>query len=117
MAGWGMADGQLTATESEVLAYVRANRGGARVLLATMSAGTAAPYIIATGEDVVALGGFNATDQAVTVDRLRAMVGRGELRYIQTGGFAGQGAENDPRLAWITANCGSSPISGLYSCG
>lgn len=117
MSGWGMASGELSASEQEVLTYVTEHRDNAKILLATMSSSSAAPYIIATGQDVVALGGFNATDQAVTLAQLQKMTAAGELRFILTGGFAGQGADSDPRLSWIQQSCTQTSIDGLYQCG
>ncbi|MEV7007614.1 glycosyltransferase family 39 protein [Streptosporangium sp. NPDC051022] len=120
LSTWGVATGTLTAGQRGVLDYVIARRDGARILLATLSATGAAPYIIATGEDVIAMGGYNATDQAVSLEELKRLVGAGELRFVQLSGFTGQGADSDPRLAWIEANCSLVPLEGvtdLRRCG
>ncbi|WP_406316889.1 glycosyltransferase family 39 protein [Streptosporangium sp. NBC_01639] len=120
LSTWGVADGTLTASQRSVLDHVTAHRDGARILLATLSATGAAPYIIATGEDVIAMGGYNATDQAVSLERLQRLVGAGDLRFVQLSGFTGQGAEDDPRLTWVRRDCTQVPLDGvsdLYRCG
>ncbi|MEV8631514.1 glycosyltransferase family 39 protein [Streptosporangium sp. NPDC051023] len=120
LSTWGVATGTLTAGQRDVLEYVTARRDGARILLATLSATGAAPYIIATGGDVVAMGGYNATDQAVGLEELKRLVAGGDLRFVQLSGFTGQGAESDPRLAWIEENCSPVALDGvtdLRRCG
>ncbi|MFF4987088.1 ArnT family glycosyltransferase [Streptosporangium saharense] len=113
LSTWGVATGTLTDGQRRVLEYVTARRDGARILLATLSATGAAPYIIATGGDVVAMGGYNATDQAVGIDELKRLVAAGDLRFVQLSGFTGQGADADPRLAWIEANCSPVALEGV----
>ncbi|MFI6322627.1 hypothetical protein ACIBG8_34165 [Nonomuraea sp. NPDC050556] len=63
-----------------------------------------------------ALGGFNATDQAITLDQLKTLIKDKDLQYIQLGGFSGQGADDDPRLAWIQQTCTETAATGLYHC-
>ncbi|MER5318896.1 hypothetical protein [Streptosporangium roseum] len=120
LSTWGVATGTLTAQQRSVLDYAAVDRDGARILLATLSATGAAPYIIATGGDVIAMGGYNATDQAVSLAELERLVAEGDLRSVQLSGFTGQGAEADPRLAWIPRNCAQVRLDGvsdLYRCG
>ncbi|MET8051318.1 glycosyltransferase family 39 protein [Streptosporangium sp. NPDC005286] len=120
LSDWGVSTGTLTADRQRVLDHVRANRDGARILLATLSATGAAPYIIATGEDVVAMGGYNATDQAVNLAELRSLVAAGDLRFVQLSGFTGQGSDADPRLSWIQESCARvdlEDVTDLYRCG
>ena len=50
----------------QLLAYLEAHRGSASYLLATLNSQTAAPYIIASGQPVIALGGFNGNDQILS---------------------------------------------------
>ncbi|WP_455432462.1 mannosyltransferase YkcB-related protein [Thermocatellispora tengchongensis] len=49
--------------------------------------------ILATGEPVIAMGGFTGSDPAMTADKLAAYVASGRLRYvIPGGGFGGPAA-------------------------
>ncbi|WP_202638524.1 ArnT family glycosyltransferase [Bailinhaonella thermotolerans] len=117
MAGFGVASGGLTSAQKAVIEHARKNRGGAEILLATASATGAAPYIIATGEDVVALGGFNGTDQAITVDELARLVADGRLRFVELSGFRGAGGDRDTRLTWVSTRCSAvKDVAGLYDC-
>lgn len=62
--------------------YLTAHRAGEKYLAATLNANTAAPLILATGEPVMALGGFSGGDQILTVGELTAKVQAGEVRFF-----------------------------------
>jgi len=80
------------ATDAALLAYLLANRGSTRWLVAAESANGAAGIQLATGEPVMAMGGFSGSDPAPTADELAAYVASGELRYVYLGsGGGGQG--------------------------
>src|SRR5919205_276721 len=64
---WAMAAGAL-AGDSRLIEFLRERNHGEEFLLATVNARLAAPIIIATGQPVVALGGFNGSDPILTVD-------------------------------------------------
>ncbi len=68
-----------------LIEYLRVNRRGAKFLVATLNAQTAAPIILATGEPVMALGGFSGGDRIVTTDELAQFV-----------------ADNTVRLFWLS---------------
>jgi 4-amino-4-deoxy-L-arabinose transferase-like glycosyltransferase len=128
---FGGAAGQLQ-VDKQLLAYLEAHRGSASYLFATLSSQTAAPYIITSGQPVMALGGFSGFDQILTLSQLEAMVRTGTIRYFLLdgagGGFGGAGGTggNAQLVQWIEANCtqvaasaygGSSTGGGtLYVC-
>jgi len=88
--------GEMT-SDRKLIAFLTANRGGARYLLATTSAMQAAPIIIATGQPVMAMGGFTGRDPILTVPRLAGIVAQGDLRFAMVGGARGFGARaGDP---------------------
>ncbi len=60
----------------------------------------AAPYIQATGEEVLPIGGFEGGVPAPTVAQLRSYVSAGKVRA-----FLVPDGETDPRLQWIYAHC------------
>jgi 4-amino-4-deoxy-L-arabinose transferase-like glycosyltransferase len=66
----------------ELLAFLRENRHGERFLAATPDARRAAPLIIASGEPVMAMGGYMGADAIVTPEVLAQMVQRRELRFV-----------------------------------
>ncbi len=63
-------------------AFLQQHRGPARFLLATPNALLAAPVIIATGQPVMAFGGFFGDDPAISVDAFARAVERGEVRFV-----------------------------------
>ncbi|HEY7342977.1 MAG TPA: glycosyltransferase family 39 protein [Ktedonobacterales bacterium] len=120
--------GQSLQVNEQLLAYLEAHRGSARYLLATLSSQTAAPYIIASGQPVIALGGFSGSDQILTVSQLQALVSSGAIRYFLLdgggGGFGGNGGGNGQLVSWVTSNCtqvaaseyGGATSGTLYAC-
>ena len=65
--------------------FLVAHRGTTRFLAATQNSRLAAPLIIATGEPVMAAGGYFGFDPILTADAFAAMVERGEVRYVLLG--------------------------------
>ena len=73
-------------TDNRLIDYLVANRGESRFLVATESAMTATPFIIETGEPILAMGGFSGTDPAVSVEKIAQMVEAGSIRFFLLGG-------------------------------
>ena len=67
---------------SRLVDYLTTHRNGERFLAATLNANTAAPIILASGQAVMAMGGFSGSDQILSVDELGAMVQGGEVRFF-----------------------------------
>jgi 4-amino-4-deoxy-L-arabinose transferase-like glycosyltransferase len=131
--GAGELGGPGRQVSPQLLAYLLANQGDAKFLVAVNGANSAAPIILATGKPVVAMGGFIGSDPAPTVAQLQQMVASGELRFVLAEGGAGPAGGNDAvapvdtgnarrgaaegaggrfgpgdssgRMAWVTANC------------
>ena len=80
-------------------AFLRAERGSSRFLAAAPNTRLAAPIIIATGEPVMATGGYFGIDPILTVDAFRQMVERGEVRFVLVGR-----RRNDAIARWAIAN-------------
>ncbi len=88
--------------------------------LATDSSILAAPFILATGTEVLPIGGFQGGVPSPTLARLQRYIAAGEVRA-----FIVPVHTDDPRIKWIHAHCtlpqgsegtGSSPTA-LYVCG
>ena len=110
--------------------YLVANRGSARWIVAVRSANEAGSIELATGEPVMAMGGFSGSDPTPTLDELQTYVARGELRFVIVGGdgpggggfggggFGGGSAASSDVSAWVTSSC--TPVTGvsstLYDC-
>ena len=122
--GPGGGAGALSSYNAELVDWLTAHRAGARFLFATFGAMSAAPYITATGENVLPIGGFDGADPSPTLTQLKAWVASGELRYILTGGQGGGpggGAAGSAEIqSWVRANCVSAtgaPVGNLLRCG
>jgi 4-amino-4-deoxy-L-arabinose transferase-like glycosyltransferase len=107
--------------------YLKAHRGDAEFLAATQSTMDAAPIIIATGEPVMALGGFSGGDPILTVEQLAEQVRNGRVRFFllppappggvegmqpPAGGapfFGGPGGRQAATLQWVTEHCAPVP--------
>jgi 4-amino-4-deoxy-L-arabinose transferase-like glycosyltransferase len=114
-----------TPQRDRLIDYLVANRGSARFLVATINANTAAPIILATGEPVMALGGFSGGDPILTTDELAQLVADNTVHYFWLNAQPNQQAE---LTRWIAANCASvlpqqqpnaprAPEQQLYDCG
>lgn len=101
---------------SPLLNYLREHRGGADVLLATPNAMLASPLIIASGEPVIAVGGFSGNDRIVTEYELRRWVDTGSLRFFLLPRDSGRGPSDrlggrrpSTQLAWVSQQCQPVP--------
>ncbi|WP_214325458.1 hypothetical protein [Nonomuraea sediminis] len=65
---------------------------------ATVGSNNAAGYQLATGAPVMAVGGFNGTDPAPTLERFQRYVAEGRIHY-----FIGSGMTGDGQAARISA--------------
>ena len=66
--------------------YLEANRGTTKFLVAVPSSQSADSIIIATGEPVMAMGGFTGSDPILTADSVAQLVKDGTVRYFLLGG-------------------------------
>jgi hypothetical protein len=112
-----------------LLAYLEAHRGSAKYLFATANTVAAAPYIIATGQSVMALGGFTGSDQILTVSQLKTLIREGQVNYFVfsdsiaasgSGGSggpagsegAGSGFGNTELVQWVEAHGTKLTVGG-----
>lgn len=111
-AGPGPAGPGSRLNQAGLIAYLQAQRGDERYLLATASSMAASPIILATDQPVMALGGFSGSDPILTVDQLAARVRAGEVRFFQLGGgFGGRGTNG--LAAWVQSTCTPVPPADL----
>jgi len=85
------------------------NHQGETYLLATMRAGDAAPFILSTGQAVMAMGGFSGSDPILTAEELSEMIRQGEARFFLLTGGNAQGE----LAAFIRQQCSQAPPAGL----
>jgi 4-amino-4-deoxy-L-arabinose transferase-like glycosyltransferase len=81
----------------KLIAFLRANRHGERIMLAAPSAMEVSSIIAQTGDPVISLGGFMGADPVLTRDEFAEMVDDGEIRFVLVG--AGPGGGGPPGMA------------------
>ena len=121
--GFGLgrfAPGADLGVSNALATYLVANRGAADWILATNGSTAAASLELATGQPVMAMGGFNGSDPAPTVQQLATWVAQGRLRFIAVGGngpgaFGGGDASASARSAWVTSHC--APLTAVAGAG
>ena len=86
--GAGVAGG---AADSTLVDYLVANRGSATWIVAVDSSMNAGSIELASGEPVMAMGGFNGGDPAPTLAQFKALVASGQVRYLLVEGTGGGG--------------------------
>jgi 4-amino-4-deoxy-L-arabinose transferase-like glycosyltransferase len=84
----GDAPGDVTTSRALAAAL---EQGSSRYtwVAATPSAQTAASVELATGESVMAIGGFSGADPAITLARFKQLVAEGKIHYYLAGGGPG----------------------------
>jgi 4-amino-4-deoxy-L-arabinose transferase-like glycosyltransferase len=114
-----------SSADATLIAYLAEHAGSARWIVAVSGSGTAATIQLASGLPVMAMGGFNGSDAAPTLEQLQAYVASGELRYVLLGGGGGGGggpssSSTSGRDAWVASACtvvDTGATSGtLYDC-
>jgi hypothetical protein len=105
----------LSASEQATYSYVQAHRNGAGYLMAVDSWQEASPYILATGQEVLPVGGFSGSVPEPTLARVRQLVSSGQLRFfLLSSGMADSSGGSGPRTsnditAWVRAACTQVP--------
>ena len=103
----GGGPGGSASVSAETIAYLEANQGSAKYLVAVNGSQTSASIIIATGKPVVTIGGFGGRDPAPTVSQLAEMVEQGELKYVLLSD------DNSDIATWVKAH-GEVVTGSLY---
>ena len=89
---------------------------------AVTGANSAAGYQLASGEPVMALGGFNGSDPSPTLAQFQEYVANGEIHYfISGGGGMGRGMGGGPGgmggdssiATWVAANFTATTVDGV----
>ncbi|MER6422373.1 glycosyltransferase family 39 protein [Streptomyces sp. NPDC001137] len=88
--GMGGGPGGMGGADSELISYLKEHQDGATWLLAVSNSQSAAQIELSAREPVISMWGFTGSDNAMTVARLKELVKKGELHYIQIGS-AGMG--------------------------
>ncbi|CAL9477564.1 hypothetical protein SUDANB58_02989 [Streptomyces sp. enrichment culture] len=102
----GLLDGAQVGAEAERL--LEADAGRYTWAAAAVGSQNAASYQLATGEPVMAIGGFNGTDPSPTLAQFKEYVADGRIHYFIAGGGMGGGpgggSGSSARIAsWVAA--------------
>ena len=95
---------------------LKANAGHYRWAGAAIGSQSASGYQLASGEPVMAIGGFNGSDAAPTLAQFKAYVAAGDIHYFLGGGASGQsnGGSSDAEAiaSWVASNFTAQTIGG-----
>ncbi len=100
---------------SEAAADALAIGAGSRYLAAAYTSVLASPFIYASGQEILPIGGFDGKAPVPSVATLRADVADGALHTVLLV------PTNDPRVAWVVQNCrrvqARVQVVRIYYCG
>ncbi|KUN82344.1 glycosyltransferase family 39 protein [Streptomyces griseoruber] len=102
--GGGMGGGGMGGADSGLVSYLEKHQDGATWLIAVSNSQSAGQMILSTGKPVISMFGFTGSDNAMTLARLKELVKKGELHYIQLGGGMGMGgnnSQNQELTTWV----------------
>ncbi len=112
--GGGGPGGASTSADTALISYLEAHRGNAKYLVAAFGSQSSASIIIASGQPVITIGGFNGADPAPTLAQFEGLVAEGQVRYVLVanggggpgGGFGPGGASGSGSAIsqWVTTH-------------
>ena len=104
-----------TGLSSAITKLLISGAGGYRWAAATVGAESAAPFQLASGEPIMAIGGFNGTDQAPSLAEFKKMVAAHEIHYFigANGNTFGGGTGDAAQItSWVTAHFTKETVGG-----
>jgi 4-amino-4-deoxy-L-arabinose transferase-like glycosyltransferase len=114
----GMGGGLLDATtpDAGVVTLLQDNATEYRWAAATIGSNNAAGLQLASGQPVMALGGFNGTDPAPTLEEFQELVRNGQIHYYVAAGRMMQGdtgSDAAHEIAdWVAQNYTATTVAG-----
>ena len=92
--------------EAALVKFLLANQQDATWIAAVDSANTSAPIQLSTKQPVMALGGFNGSDSALTLQSFRQLVAAGKVRYfvVNSSGRGGEPSGNSDIAQWAISS-------------
>jgi 4-amino-4-deoxy-L-arabinose transferase-like glycosyltransferase len=107
---------------AELVALLRQGAQGYTWAAAAAGSNSAAGVQLASGEPIMAIGGFNGTDPAPTLAQFQRYVSEGRIHYFiggggfggGPGGFGGGGSTTGSGIAsWVQQNFSASTVGGV----
>jgi 4-amino-4-deoxy-L-arabinose transferase-like glycosyltransferase len=114
--GGGLLNG--STPDADMIALLRAGADGYAWVAATIGSNNASGYQLATGEPVMAIGGFNGTDPSPTLAEFQQYVAAGKIHYFlggRTGGGTrtGGSAAAQEIAAWVEQTFTATTVGGV----
>lgn len=117
----GSAGGLLSGSESTsaITKLLTADASSYTWVAAAIGSNSAAGYQLAGEEPIMAIGGFNGSDDSPTLDRFKQYVADGEIHYFISQGNGGGGGpraggnSSSAITAWIAANFTAKTVDGV----
>ncbi|CAN5679438.1 glycosyltransferase family 39 protein [soil metagenome] len=121
-AGFGGPPGFLSAIEpgAEMTSMLESGSAGYTWVAAAVGSNNAAGYQLSTGLPVMAVGGYNGTDPAPTLEQFQALVAAGRIHYFMDStmlrmmGGSSSGSDAAHEIAeWVHTNFPSENVDGV----
>ncbi len=101
---------------ARVVTVLKANASAYTWVAAAVGSQSAAGYQLATGDPVMAVGGFNGSDPSPTLDQFQQDVAEGQIHYF-VGGIVGRssgGSDASIQIAeWVAAHYTATTVDGI----
>jgi 4-amino-4-deoxy-L-arabinose transferase-like glycosyltransferase len=107
---------QGSSPNTELVALLEQDGGTSTWVAAAVGANNAAGYQLATGDPVMAIGGFNGSDPSPTLAQFQQYVREGGIHwFIAGGGFRSDGGSNQSQqiAAWVEQNFDATTVGGV----
>jgi 4-amino-4-deoxy-L-arabinose transferase-like glycosyltransferase len=107
---------------AELVDLLEADSSDFTWVAAAVGANQASGYQLASGEPVMAIGGFNGTDPAPTLAQFQSLVAEGRIHWFIAGGQGGQGGPgggpggsgtSSEIATWVESTFTSTTVSGV----
>jgi 4-amino-4-deoxy-L-arabinose transferase-like glycosyltransferase len=120
--GQGIAGGgaggllQGSSPSAALVTLLKTDAGAYTWAAATVGSNNASGYQLATGDPVMAIGGFNGSDPSPTLAQFQKLVSEGKIHYFVGGGGGMQsssGSNDSQEIAsWVAANFTATTVGG-----
>ena len=114
--GFGGGLGRDTQVNSALTKLLQNSAAGYTWSAATVGAESAAPFQLASGDPIMAIGGFNGTDPAPTLAQFEKLVSEHEVHYFvgqNQASFGGGTGDAAQITAWVAKHFTSQTIAGI----
>ena len=112
--GGFLGGGGISGVSTDLVTLLQQGAKGYTWAAAAVTANGAAPLQIASGEPIMAIGGFNGTDPAPSLTEFKQLVAQGKIHYFigsGGGGFGGaRGGTSSEISTWVSENFQSQTV-------